>query len=115
MQKASDLLETSYGPAIIEQNHEQLENLLQNTKQNLNEYDTLFPKAEKEALERKLIKVNYSTNIKKLIRKCNFNYKNELSNLQKIITHNLKVILKVEDKLNDLQSLSQHSPLRKNY
>lgn len=115
--KTRKLFESNYGASIIQQNANELQNLLRESSTYFTKYQANFPKQEKTLLEQELDKVNNSTNIKDLIQKCNFKYKyrEELEKDRISISRNSDLIEKTERKLNELQSLSEYSSLRRVY
>lgn len=111
------LFASNYSAAIIQQNHNKLKNLLREAQIHLNKYEVNFPKQEKTVLKEEYDKVNRSINIKNLIQQCNFRhqYREELEKYRTSVSYNSNLIKKTEGKLNELQSLSKHSSLKKDY
>lgn len=115
--KTRELFASNYSATIIQQNHNELKKLLRNAQVHLTQYEANFPKQEKTMLTQEFHKVNGSTNIQNLILQCNFKkkYQEELEKYGISIARNSDLIKKTQGKLNELQALSRHSSLKKDY
>lgn len=114
LDRTYSLLKEEYKSALlIEKNKINLSVLLTNAKSHLDSYDTKFPKQEKRDLENLIKEINTLTNIDDLINRSRFKYQGESRKCETLIKKTLELIEKTIKKLEELESLSKNSHLKK--